>query len=127
MERHAANVARVAAWLATHPAISVVTCPDPGAARHITGFPGAFCFDLAGGYEAGVRLMSRLRVIRAAPSLGGTQTLMLHPASTSHRQLTPEQLQESHINPGTIRIAVGIEHADDLVADLEQALDFIDH
>ncbi|GIE90551.1 trans-sulfuration enzyme family protein [Actinoplanes regularis] len=124
MERHAANVARVAAWLATHPAVSQVTCPGPGAAKHITGFPSAFCFDLAGGYTAGVRLMSRLRVIRAAPSLGGTQTLMLHPASTSHRQLTPEQLRESHISPGTIRIAVGIEHPDDLVADLEQALDF---
>jgi cystathionine gamma-synthase len=126
MERHAANVARVAAWLATHPAISAVTWAgggDKAGAKHISGFPAAFCFDLTGGYDAGVRLMSRIRLIRAAPSLGGTQTLMLHPASTSHRQLTPEQLQESHISPGTIRIAVGIEHPDDLVTDLDQALD----
>lgn len=127
MERHAANVTRVAAWLADHPAVNRVTCPQPGAAKHITGFPGAFCFDLAGGHDAGVRLMSRLRVIRAAASLGSTQSLILHPASTTHRQLTPEQLQESHLTPGTIRIAIGIEHPDDLVADLEQALDLVDH
>ncbi|GAA2897954.1 methionine gamma-lyase [Actinoplanes cyaneus] len=125
MERHAANVTRVAGRLATHPAVDRVTCPQPGAAAHITGFPGAFCFDLAGGHDAGVRLMSRLRVIRAAASLGSTQSLILHPASTTHRQLTTEQLTESHLSPGTIRIAVGIEHPDDLLADLEQALDFV--
>ncbi len=125
MERHAANVTRVAGWLAGHPAVSRVTLPQPGAAKHLTGFPGAFCFDLADGREAGVRLMSRLRVIKAAASLGSTQSLILHPASTTHRQLTPEQLRESHLSPGTVRIAVGIEHPDDLVADLEQALDFV--
>ncbi|KUL36699.1 trans-sulfuration enzyme family protein [Actinoplanes awajinensis] len=132
MERHAANVARVAGWLAGHPAVAAVRWPgDPAhlshavAAGFVSGFPGAFCFDLAGGHDAGVRLMSRLRVIRAAASLGSTGSLILHPASTTHRQLTPEQLQESHLSPGTIRIAIGIEHPDDLVADLEQALDVV--
>ncbi|BCY05808.1 PLP-dependent aspartate aminotransferase family protein [Actinoplanes sp. L3-i22] len=125
MERHAANVARVADRLAAHPAVSRVAVPRLAGAKHVTGFPGAFCFDLAGGHEAGVLLMSRLRVIKAAASLGSTQSLILHPASTTHRQLTPEQLQESHLTPGTIRIAIGIEHPDDLVADLEQALDFV--
>ncbi|GAA4597952.1 methionine-gamma-lyase [Actinoplanes octamycinicus] len=124
MERHAANVTRVAGWLSGHPAVRSVSWTGPAPAAHVSGYPGAFCFDLAGGYDAGVRLLSRVRLIRAAPSLGGTQSLMLHPASTSHRQLSPAELAEARISPGTVRIAVGIEHPDDLIADLEQALDF---
>ncbi|AEV81935.1 cystathionine gamma-synthase [Actinoplanes sp. SE50] len=129
MDRHAANTARVATWLAAHPAVEAVRWTgDPShpshavASRFVQGFTGAFCFDLDGGHDAGVRLMSRLTVIRAAASLGSTQSLILHPASTTHRQLTPDQLRESHLSPGTVRIAIGIEHPDDLVADLEQAL-----
>ncbi|MEV4276633.1 trans-sulfuration enzyme family protein [Actinoplanes xinjiangensis] len=127
--RHTENVARVAGFLAGHPAVDrVLWTGDPDhrshaiAATFVRGFAAPFCFDLAGGYEAGLRFQKGVRVIRLAPSLGGTQTLILHPASSSHRQLDAAALRAASIGPGTIRIAVGIEHPDDLIADLDQAL-----
>ncbi|MFC4069994.1 trans-sulfuration enzyme family protein [Actinoplanes subglobosus] len=129
VDRHTANVARVAGFLAGHPAVARVLwtgAPEhPShaiAAAFVRGFAAPFCFDLAGGYEAGLRFQKGVRVIRLAASLGGTQTLILHPASSSHRQLDAAALRAASIGPGTIRIAVGIEHPDDLIADLDQAL-----
>ncbi|SDT28648.1 trans-sulfuration enzyme family protein [Actinoplanes derwentensis] len=129
VERHAANVARVAGFLAGHPAVERVLwtgSPDhPShavAETYITGFPAPFCFDLAGGFDAGLHFQRSVRVIKLAASLGGTQTLILHPAGSTHRQLDEQQLAAASIGPGTIRIAVGIEHADDLIADLARAL-----
>jgi cystathionine gamma-synthase len=128
--RHTDNVARVAGFLAGHPAVErVLWTGSPEhpshavATSYVHGFAAPFCFDLAGGYEAGLRFQKGVRVIKLAPSLGGTQTLILHPASSSHRQLDAAQLRAASIGPGTIRIAVGIEHPDDLIADLSQALD----
>ncbi|BEL06983.1 O-acetylhomoserine aminocarboxypropyltransferase/cysteine synthase [Actinoplanes sichuanensis] len=127
--RHTENVARVAGFLAGHQAVERVSWT--GAADHpshaiasafVRGFAAPFCFDLAGGHEAGLRFQKGVRVIKLAPSLGGTQTLILHPASSSHRQLDAAALRAASIGPGTIRIAVGIEHPDDLIADLDQAL-----
>jgi cystathionine gamma-synthase len=92
------------------------------AQRSLYGGTYATLQDLAGGFEAGVALSRAIRLIRLAPSLGGTQTLILHPASTSHRQLGDDELRAAGISPGTIRIAVGLEHPDDLLADLDQAL-----
>ncbi|WP_433795942.1 trans-sulfuration enzyme family protein [Actinoplanes sp. CA-252034] len=127
--RHTDNVARVAGFLTGHPAVERVLwtgAPDhPShaiASAFVGGFAAPFCFDLAGGYEAGLRFQKGVRVIKLAPSLGGTQTLILHPASSSHRQLDDDALRAASIGPGTIRIAVGIEHPDDLIADLDQAL-----
>ncbi|MEV0902969.1 aminotransferase class I/II-fold pyridoxal phosphate-dependent enzyme [Actinoplanes sp. NPDC049802] len=129
MARHEQNVARIAGFLTGHPAVERVLwtgAPDhPShavAATFVDGFAAPFCFDLAGGYDAGLRFQQAIRLVRLAPSLGGTQTLILHPASSSHRQLDAEQLRAASIGPGTIRIAVGIEHPDDLIKDLEQAL-----
>lgn len=129
LARHADNVARVAGFLAGHPAVErVLWTGSPEhpsnaiAGTFVHGFAAPFCFDLAGGYEAGLRFQKGVRVIKLAPSLGGTQTLILHPASSSHRQLDAGQLRAASIGPGTIRIAVGIEHPDDLIADLDRAL-----
>ncbi|MBO3738703.1 trans-sulfuration enzyme family protein [Actinoplanes flavus] len=129
MARHEQNVARIAGFLTGHPAVERVLwtgAPDhPShaiATGFVRGFAAPFCFDLAGGYDAGLRFQQGVRLVRLAPSLGGTQTLVLHPASSSHRQLDEKQLRAASISPGTIRIAVGIEHPDDLIADLEQAL-----
>ncbi len=93
------------------------------AGRLLTGgHGGVLAFDLAGGREAGHAFAGAVRLAALAPSLGGVHTLVLHPASTSHRRLTDEQLHAAGIGAGTIRVSAGIEHPDDLWADLEQAL-----
>jgi cystathionine beta-lyase/cystathionine gamma-synthase len=80
-------------------------------------------FDVAGGLEAGARFVEAVRIAQQATSLGGPETLVTHPASTTHVNLLPEELAANGIGPGTIRVSVGLEHPDDLVADFAQALD----
>jgi cystathionine beta-lyase/cystathionine gamma-synthase len=80
-------------------------------------------FDVAGGLEGGRRFVESVRIAQHATSLGGPETLVTHPASTTHVNLLPEELATNGIGPGTIRLSVGLEHVDDLVADLGQALD----
>ncbi|MET8868289.1 aminotransferase class I/II-fold pyridoxal phosphate-dependent enzyme [Nonomuraea sp. NPDC004580] len=129
MERHCANARILATRLAEHPAVAAVHWP--GLASHpsyelagklLSGCGGVFSFDLTGGREAGERFMSSVRLALLAPSLGGVETLILHPATTSHRSLNAEELRRSGIGEGTVRIAVGIEHPEDLWADLQRAL-----
>ncbi|MCK2220562.1 aminotransferase class I/II-fold pyridoxal phosphate-dependent enzyme [Actinomadura sp. ATCC 31491] len=129
MERHCANAAYLAARLAEHPAVAAVHWP--GLPSHpsyelgrklLPGFGGVFSFDLAGGRAAGERFMKAVRLALLAPSLGGVETLVMHPATTSHRSLTAEELAANGIGEGTVRIAVGIEHPEDLWADVSQAL-----
>ena len=79
--------------------------------------------DVAGGKAAGQAFVESLQVARMATSLGGPETIVCHPASTTHQSLTPDELASSGIGPGTIRLSVGLEHVDDLVADLSQALE----
>jgi cystathionine beta-lyase/cystathionine gamma-synthase len=129
MERHCQNAAYLAGRLAAHPAVSAVAWP--GLAAHpdherarqlLEGYGGMIAFDLAGGRDAGLRFISRLRLAALAPSLGGSETLVLHPASTSHRQLDAAGLRAAGIGEGTVRVSVGLEHAGDLWADFDQAL-----
>ncbi|WP_329092627.1 MULTISPECIES: trans-sulfuration enzyme family protein [unclassified Streptosporangium] len=129
MERHCSNTRELATRLNAHPAVSVVHWPGlpshPSyelAAKLLPDFGGVFSFDLAGGREAGERFMSSVKLALLAPSLGGVETLILHPATTSHRSLTAEELARHGIGEGTVRVAVGIEHIEDLWADFEQAL-----
>ena len=130
VRRHCENALALAARLADHPAVAAVHYPGlpqhPDhelAGRLLTGgHGGVLAFDLVGGREAGHAFASAVRLASLAPSLGGVHTLVLHPASTSHRRLTDEQLRAAGIGAGTIRISVGIEHPDDLWADLDQAL-----
>jgi methionine-gamma-lyase len=97
--------------------------PDHATARRIlAGSGGMVAFDLAGGRDAGLAFVTRLRLAALAPSLGGAETLVLHPASTSHRQMDAASLRAAGIDEGSIRVSVGLEHPDDLWADFEQAL-----
>ncbi|MEW9548896.1 PLP-dependent aspartate aminotransferase family protein [Nonomuraea sp. NPDC050783] len=129
MERHCANAEYLATRLAGHPAVTAVHWPGlpshPSyelARKLLPGFGGVFSFDLAGGRAAGEHFMKSVRLALLAPSLGGVETLVLHPATTSHRSLTAEELAANGIGEGTVRIAVGIEHPEDLWADVSQAL-----
>ena len=79
-------------------------------------------FDLAGGLEAGRRFVEAVQLAQHATSLGGPETLVTHPASTTHVNLLPDELEANGIGPGTIRVSVGLEHADDLIADLLGAI-----
>jgi cystathionine beta-lyase/cystathionine gamma-synthase len=92
------------------------------AGRLLSGYGGMLAFDLAAGREAGLAFVSAVRLAALAPSLGGTETLVLHPASTSHRQMDAAELKKAGIGEGSIRVSVGLEHPDDLWADFGQAL-----
>lgn len=129
MERHCDSAAFLAHRLADHPAVAAVHWPGLSghpdhilAKRILTGFGGVLSFDLAAGRAAGHALLSRVRLAGLAPSLGGVETLVLHPASTSHRELDGPALREAGIGEGTVRVAVGLEHPEDVWADLRQAL-----
>ncbi|GII75955.1 methionine gamma-lyase [Sphaerisporangium rufum] len=130
MARHCENAALLATRLAGHPAVAAVHWPGlPGHPSHAlaarllpAGFGGVFSFDLAGGRAAGDAFMAAVRLARLAPSLGGVETLVLHPATTSHRSLTAAELARAGIGEGTVRVAAGIEHPEDLWADFAQAL-----
>ncbi|MEU8360723.1 aminotransferase class I/II-fold pyridoxal phosphate-dependent enzyme [Nonomuraea sp. NPDC048882] len=129
MDRHCSNAELLATRLAEHPAVAAVHWPGleshPSyelAGKLLPGFGGVFSFDLAGGRAAGEKFMSSVRLALLAPSLGGVETLILHPATTSHRSLSPDELRRSGIGEGTVRVSVGIEHPEDLWADVAQAL-----
>ena len=129
MEKHNRNALAVARALESHRAVSRVIYPGlPShpefelATRQMTGPGGMVGFELAGGREAGVRLVESTRLALLAVSLGSVETLIEHPASMSHAMLTDQELLEAGVSPGLIRLSVGIEDPDDLIADLEQAL-----
>jgi methionine-gamma-lyase len=129
MVRHCENAGYLAGRLAAHPAVSAVQWPGLAshpdhavATRVLGGFGGMLAFDLAGGRDAGLAFATRLRLAAMAPSLGGAETLVLHPASTSHRQYDKAGLRAAGISEGSVRVSAGLEHPDDLWADFEQAL-----
>jgi cystathionine gamma-synthase len=130
MERHNANARRIAQFLSTHPEVthaihpSLPTHPDHALAAEImpSGTGGMVSFVLAGGGAAADRFTTALRLIQRAPSLGGVESLVSEPRYTSHKPMTPEQRAEIGIPDGFIRLSVGLEDVDDLIADLEQAL-----
>jgi O-acetylhomoserine (thiol)-lyase len=85
--------------------------------------PSIITFGAAGGYEAGLKFFDSLQLFKRLLNLGDAKSLAIHPASTTHRQLTPDQLTAAGILPETIRLSIGIEHVDDLIDDLDQALE----
>ena len=93
------------------------------AQRQLNSTGGLLTFDLAGGLAAGERFVESTRLAQLAPSLGGPETLVTHPASTTHVGLLPDELAEAGIGPGTVRVSVGLEHPDDVIADVLSALD----
>jgi cystathionine beta-lyase/cystathionine gamma-synthase len=132
MERHCANARRVAAWLAAQPAVERVYFPErtdhPDAAAIARLFPpglygGMVSFELAGAGRAEVfRFMDRLKLVVRATSLGDVHSLVLYPSMSSHRAVPPEHRERVGIRDNLVRLAVGIEAAEDIIADLEQAL-----
>ena len=130
MERHCANAKSVAEFLAGHPRVAWVsyagleTSPYYQLARRYLpkGAGAVFTFGVKGGYAAGVKLVENVRLFSHLANIGDTRSLILHPASTTHRQLTDEQRLASGAGPDVIRLSIGLETAADLIADLDQAL-----
>jgi methionine-gamma-lyase len=130
MARHNENALKVARFLREHPAVRAVHYPglrehpqhDLATRQMQGGFGGMVTFDLAGGREAGYRLLKAVRLIDLAVSLGGTHTLITHPASTVSAVQNAREQEASGILPGLVRLSVGLEDAEDIIADLAQAL-----
>ncbi|MBX3597416.1 MAG: methionine gamma-lyase [Rhizobiaceae bacterium] len=129
VERHCANAMTVAHFLEGHPSVSRVFYPgllsfaqNELAARQMPGFGGMIAFELKGGFDAGRSMMDRLELIRRAVSLGDAESLVQHPASMTHSTYTPEERAEHGILEGLIRLSVGLEEIEDIIADIDQAL-----
>lgn len=132
MARHCENAAKIAAFLAEHPAVEKVNYPGLKthrgheiAARQMKAFGGMLSFEVRGGKEAGMKLVNALELITVAVSLGDAESLIEHPASMTHSTYSAEELAASGIAPGLIRLSAGLENAEDLIADLKQALERI--
>ncbi|WP_374336286.1 methionine gamma-lyase [Leeia sp.] len=130
MERHCDNAEKMAALLAAHPAVEQVYYPGlPGfpqrelATRQMRRAGGMIAFELKGGEAAGRRFINALQMVTCAVSLGDAETLAQHPASMTHSTYTPEERAQHFISEGLIRLSAGLEDAEDILADLEQALD----
>ena len=130
MQRHAASALTIARFLERHPAIQRVFYPGLEscdqhalAKRQMQGFGGMIAFELTGGYEAGIHMMNALNMIRRAVSLGDAESLIQHPASMTHSTYTEEERAAHGISEGLVRLSVGLEEVDDILADLDQALD----
>jgi cystathionine beta-lyase/cystathionine gamma-synthase len=128
MERHGENALSIARYLEDHREVERVLYPGlpahPGhalAARQMAGFGGMLSFELSGGTERANRFASATRVFSLAESLGGVESLIEIPASMTHASIPPEQRRAAGLADGLVRLSVGIEHVDDLIADLEQA------
>lgn len=127
MRAHVANARAVAGFLQAHPLVDGVSYPGlPGSAyqplveKYLPEGPGAvFCFDLQGGRAAGVRFIESLTLFSHLANVGDAKSLVIHPATTTHRQLADDELKAAGIGPGTIRLSIGIEDHDDLIWDLE--------
>nr|WP_291317701.1 PLP-dependent transferase [Desulfuromonas sp.] len=130
MERHSANALAIAKFLEGHPLVTWANYP--GLESHPSyalaqkylplGQSGVLSFGIKGGREAGVKFMEATELIALVVHVGDARSCVLHPASTTHRQLTDEQQVASGVTPDLIRLSVGIENVDDLIADIEQAL-----
>jgi O-acetylhomoserine (thiol)-lyase len=131
VERHVENARKVAEFLRNHRQVAWVNYagfPDsplyPMAHRYLgSNFCSLLTFGVKGGFERGVKCFDALRLFKRMVNMGDAKSLACHPASTTHRQLTPEEQMKAGVTPEMIRLSVGIEHIDDILADLEQALD----
>jgi cystathionine beta-lyase/cystathionine gamma-synthase len=129
IERQAANAMAVAKFLQKHRKVAKVhypglpSHPDHALAKkQMRGFGSMLAFDVKGGLAAASRFCDRVRLFLLAASLGGTESLVVLPAYTSHYRMSPEELARAGVSPGTVRVSMGVEDPDDLIADLQQAL-----
>jgi methionine-gamma-lyase len=129
MQRHCENAMVVARQLEAHPSVEKVCFPGLEsfdqhdlAKRQMAGFGGMIAFEVAGGMQGGIDTMNKLNMIQRAVSLGDAETLIQHPASMTHSTYTPEERAEHDISEGLIRLSIGLENVDDILADLLPAL-----
>jgi len=130
MQRHCDNALAVATWLSGHDKIAWVNYAGlPGnkfhalAERYCPNGAGAvFTFGLKGGYDAGIALVSNVKLFSHLANIGDTRSLIIHPSSTTHRQLTDDQQVKAGAGPEVVRLSIGLEDVDDIIADLDQAL-----
>ncbi len=131
MAKHSANALEVATWLENHPKVAWVSyaglasSPSNAIAQKYlkNGYGAVFTFGLKGGYDAGVAVVSSVELLSHLANVGDTRSLIIHPASTTHRQLTDAQKTAAGAGPEVIRLSIGIEDAKDIIADIAQALD----
>jgi O-acetylhomoserine (thiol)-lyase len=133
MRQHVLNARRIAEFLEADPRVGAVSYPGLAGSRYSElagkylpeGCGSVFCFDLPGGRAAGKQFIEALSLFSHLANVGDAKSLVIHPASTTHRQLNDEELAAAGIGPGTIRLSVGIEEAEDLIWDIEQGLEAV--
>ncbi|MBQ2521459.1 MAG: O-acetylhomoserine aminocarboxypropyltransferase/cysteine synthase, partial [Bacteroidales bacterium] len=131
IERHTQNALKVVEYLSAHPRVAWVNHPSlpdhPGHALYRRYFPDGggsiFTFEIKGGQEEAWRFIDRLRLFSLLANVADVKSLVIHPYTTTHSQLSPEELAAQRITPATIRLSVGVEHIDDIIADLAQAFE----
>lgn len=129
IERHTENALKVVEYLAQHPLVSKVNHPaipsHPDHEIYKRYFPkgggSIFTFEIKGGQEAAWKFIDSLQIFSLLANVADVKSLVIHPATTTHSQMTAEELEEQHITPSTIRLSIGVEHIDDIIDDLEQA------
>ena len=130
MQRHCDNSLVVANWLADHPKVAWVSYPGLKGDRYHSlarkyvpkGAGSVFTFGLKGGYDAGVKLVSNVKLFSHLANIGDTRSLIIHPASTTHRQLTDAQKIQAGAGPDVVRLSIGLEDSEDIIADLDEGL-----
>jgi O-acetylhomoserine (thiol)-lyase len=130
MEKHCANTLEVATWLSKHKDVAWVNYAGLKDDKHYAlakkyapkGAGAVFTFGLKGGYDAGVKVVSGVKLFSHLANIGDVRSLIIHPSSTTHSQLTKEQQVKAGAGPDVVRLSIGIEDAKDIIADLEQAL-----
>ena len=128
LDRHAENTKAVVEFLAGHPLVEKVNHPSlpdhPDHALYERYFPNGggsiFTFDIKGGREEAFRFIDNLEVFSLLANVADVKSLVIHPATTTHSQLSAAELEEQGIHPNTIRLSIGTEHIDDIIADLER-------
>ena len=134
LERHAENTKKVVEFLSKHPKVDKVNHPSlpdhPDHALYEKYFPNGgasiFTFEIKGGQEAAHKFIDNLEIFSLLANVADVKSLVIHPATTTHAQLTPEELADQGIRPNTIRLSIGIEHIDDILADLEKGFAALD-
>jgi len=131
MERHSQNALEVAKFLASHSKVSWVNYPgleshkDHARAKQYHQrnlFGGILGFGFVGGYDAAIKFIDRLKIFSLLANIGDAKSLVIHPASTTHQQLSPDEQLATGVTPDFIRLSVGLENVADLIADINQAL-----
>lgn len=132
VDRHVENVLKIVDFLSKHPRVKSVSHPSlpshPDHELYNTLYPNGagsiFTFEIKGSQDDAWRFTDALKIFSLLANVADSKSLVIHPASTTHSQMSPDELKTAHISPSTIRLSIGTEHVDDLIADLEQALNF---